>query len=279
MTLPMGLLALPTMLRNNYSPELATGVIAASGTLGQIIPPSIVIVLLGTLAGDLYSAAQESRAQLAGCTDALTYLGEPAVLSVGTLFQAALIPGILLAFLYGLYAFGYALFNPSKAPAVELGSTNSEVITRNEALTWFLGAPVALIFGLILLSGAGLIGNTRIGIVIQESFGVVAEFLSAAGGAEIVGVAVVFDGRGGVLFSDRHAADGIAMFRRCHWLMDISDRGWRKDHRSHDRGSDAVADGSSSSRDSCMAGHWFSDAATDPRRSTALAICGRGAEG
>ena len=90
---------------------------------------------------------------------------------------------------------------------------------------------------------------------------------------------LLFDGRGGVLFSDRHAADGIAMFRRCHWLMDISDRGWRKDHRSHDRGSDAVADGSSSSRDSCMAGHWFSDAATDPRRSTALAICGRGAEG
>ena len=63
----MGLLALPTMLRNNYSPELATGVIAASGTLGQIIPPSIVIVLLGTLAGDLYAAGQEARAQLVGC--------------------------------------------------------------------------------------------------------------------------------------------------------------------------------------------------------------------
>ena len=47
----MGLLSLPTMLRNNYSPEIATGVIAASGTLGQIIPPSIVIVLLGTLGG------------------------------------------------------------------------------------------------------------------------------------------------------------------------------------------------------------------------------------
>ena len=58
----MGLLALPTMLRNGYSPEIATGVIAASGTLGQIIPPSIVIVLLGTLAGDLYSRAQEARA-------------------------------------------------------------------------------------------------------------------------------------------------------------------------------------------------------------------------
>ncbi|NNE79077.1 MAG: TRAP transporter large permease subunit [Silicimonas sp.] len=155
----MGLLALPTMLRNNYSPELATGVIAASGTLGQIIPPSIVIVLLGTLAGDLYSAAQEERAQSVGCSDALTYLGEPAVVSVGTLFQAALLPGILLAFLYGLYAFGYALLNPSKAPAVQMGATNSEVITRNEALTWFLFAPIALIGGLVLLSSAGFVGN------------------------------------------------------------------------------------------------------------------------
>jgi TRAP-type mannitol/chloroaromatic compound transport system permease large subunit len=118
----MGLLALPTMLRNNYSPELATGVIAASGTLGQIIPPSIVIVLLGTLVGDLYATGQETRAQLAGCSDALTYLGEPAVLSVGTLFQAALLPGIFLAGLYAAYAFGFALVNPSKAPPVELAA-------------------------------------------------------------------------------------------------------------------------------------------------------------
>ena len=160
----MGLLALPTMLKNNYSPELATGVIAASGTLGQIIPPSIVIVLLGTLAGDLYSAAQEERAQLAGCSDALTYLGEPAVVSVGTLFQAALLPGIMLAVLYALYAFGFAMFNPSKAPAVELGSTNSEVITRGESLTWFLGVPAALIGGLIVLSSAGVIGNQNVAV-------------------------------------------------------------------------------------------------------------------
>ena len=132
----MGLLALPTMLRSGYSPELATGVIAASGTLGQIIPPSIVIVLLGTLAGDLYSAAQEARATAAGCSDALTFLGQPAVVSVGTLFQAALLPGILLAVLYALYAFCYALLNPEKAPAVELGTTSSEAITRREAFTW-----------------------------------------------------------------------------------------------------------------------------------------------
>jgi TRAP-type mannitol/chloroaromatic compound transport system permease large subunit len=155
----MGLLSLPTMLRNNYSPEIATGVIAASGTLGQIIPPSIVIVLLGTLAGDLYSTAQENRAQEAGCTDALTYLGEPAVVSVGTLFQAALLPGILLALLYALYAFGYALMNPSRAPAVEMGSTNAEPITRNEAFTWFLGVPVGLIAGMILLGQVNIIGS------------------------------------------------------------------------------------------------------------------------
>ncbi len=163
----MGLLSLPTMLRNNYSPELATGVIAASGTLGQIIPPSIVIVLLGTLAGDLYSAAQEARAQEVGCSDALTYLGEPAVVSVGTLFQAALLPGILLAVLYGLYAFGYALFNPSKAPAVELGSSNSEPVSKSEALTWFLFAPVGLIVGFILMINVGIFGSQN---VVVDSF-------------------------------------------------------------------------------------------------------------
>ena len=160
----MGLLALPTMLRNNYSPELATGVIAASGTLGQIIPPSIVIVLLGTLAGDLYSTAQETRAVDAGCTDALTYLGEPAVVSVGTLFQAALLPGIMLALLYALYAFGYALLNPDKAPAVAMAGGSSEAITRSEGLTWLLGAPVALIVGAVLLSSAGVIGSQNISV-------------------------------------------------------------------------------------------------------------------
>jgi len=155
----MGLLSLPTMLRNGYSPELSTGVIAASGTLGQIIPPSIVIVLLGTLAGDLYSTAQENRAVVAGCSDALTYLGEPAVISVGTLFQAAMLPGILLAILYALYAFGYALLNPSKAPAVELGSASKEPISRSEGFTWFLGLPIALIVGVVLLAQVGIVGS------------------------------------------------------------------------------------------------------------------------
>jgi len=167
----MGLLALPTMLRNNYSPELATGVIAASGTLGQIIPPSIVIVLLGTLAGDLYSTAQEARATAAGCSDALTYLGQPAVVSVGTLFQAALLPGILLALLYAGYAFVYALLNPGKAPAVELGSASKEPITRGEALGWFLAAPIGLIGGVILLSSVGIVGSQNITVSSYSSIG------------------------------------------------------------------------------------------------------------
>jgi len=164
----MGLLALPTMLKNGYSPELSTGVIAASGTLGQIIPPSIVIVLLGTLAGDLYSAAQEERAQLAGCSDALTYLGEPAVVSVGTLFQAAMLPGIMLAVLYAGYAFVFALLNPSKAPAVQFETSGTgETVTRNEAFTWFLAVPVGIIGLTIGLGQTGLLGNQTI---IVDSF-------------------------------------------------------------------------------------------------------------
>jgi len=158
----MGLLSLPTMLRNNYSPELATGVIAASGTLGQIIPPSIVIVLLGTLAGDLYSTAQEARAQSVGCSDALTYLGEAAVVSVGTLFQAAILPGVLLAVLYAAYAFGYAALNPHKAPPVMSERTGDEIITRGTALSWFLVIPGAMIGAVLLAMNLGLVGSQDI---------------------------------------------------------------------------------------------------------------------
>lgn len=168
----MGLLSLPTMLRAGYSPQLATGVIAASGTLGQIIPPSIVIVLLGTMAGDLYSAGQETRAQAAGCTDALTYLGKAAVISVGTLFQAAILPGILLAFLYAAYAFGFALLNPRQAPAVQLSAGRpGEVITRGDATRWFLYAPVVLIGGFLILSQANLIGPQGIVVSSQTDAG------------------------------------------------------------------------------------------------------------
>ncbi len=157
----MGLLALPTMLRNGYSPELSTGVISASGTLGQIIPPSIVIVLLGTLTGDIYSAAQEDRARNAGCTDALTYLGEPAVVSVGTLFQAALLPGIMLALLYAAFAFGFALLNPSKAPAIQSDYYGDEAYKsgRRELILWSVVLPLIAVLLFFLCLTFGIIGS------------------------------------------------------------------------------------------------------------------------
>ncbi|MFN6978045.1 MAG: TRAP transporter large permease subunit, partial [Gemmobacter sp.] len=172
----MGLITLPTMLRAGYSPQLATGVISASGTLGQIIPPSIVIVLLGTLAGDLYSSGQEIRAQAAGCGDALTFLGRAPVISVGTLFQAAILPGVLLAVLYAAYAFGFALVNPAQAPAVVLGrGADQEVITPAEARTWFLMVPTALIGAFILAMQWGGIGSQTITVSSFTEVGQVAE--------------------------------------------------------------------------------------------------------
>ena len=155
----MGLLSLPTMLRSRYSPELATGVISASGTLGQIIPPSIVIVLLGSLAGDLYATAQEERAIAAGCRDALTFLGQAAVVSVGTLFKAAIVPGLLLTLSYAVYVFCYALLRPEMAPAVTVpGRRQGADAPLHRRLFWLLAVPgllVALAGGLVATDLAG----------------------------------------------------------------------------------------------------------------------------
>ncbi len=215
----MGLLSLPTMLRNKYSPELATGVIAASGTLGQIIPPSIVIVLLGTLAGDLYSAAQETRAQAAGCTDALTYLGKPAVVSVGTLFQAALLPGIMLALLYAGYALFYAILNPEKAPPVHVGDAEgAEVVSRKEALTWFLFIPVAVIAGAILMGTFNIAGSQS---TIVDSYSDAGEVASLRTNVSAQCQASMIDLHGQVAWdaavaqtADINAAGGVAESRQ-----------------------------------------------------------------
>ena len=87
----MSLIALPLMLKHNYSPALASGSIAASGTLGQLIPPSIVLIILG----------------------------DQMHLSVGDLFRAAVVPGLLLIGLYILYILVVSYLNKELAPAIE----------------------------------------------------------------------------------------------------------------------------------------------------------------
>jgi len=105
----MGLLSLPTMLRRHYDPGVSTGIICAVGTLGQIIPPSIILVLLGDVLSTAYQQAQLDMG-----------IYSPDTVSVGDLFVGAIIPGLLLVLLYLLYQIGIALFRPHAVPAIPL---------------------------------------------------------------------------------------------------------------------------------------------------------------
>ena len=102
----MGLLSLPTMLKRGYSPEIAAGTICASGTLGQIIPPSIILVMLGDVMSSAYQRAQLAQGNFS-----------PDTVSVGDLFAGALIPGLLLVVLYVLWLVLTALVKPAAMPA------------------------------------------------------------------------------------------------------------------------------------------------------------------
>ncbi|ROZ86091.1 TRAP transporter large permease subunit [Pseudomonas neustonica] len=103
----LGLLALPTMLRRGYDPSIATGTLAATGTLGQIIPPSIILVLLGDVLSNAYQQAQ-------------TRMGifSPKTVTVSDLFIGSLLPGLILVGLYLLYLVGVAIWQPNKLPAL-----------------------------------------------------------------------------------------------------------------------------------------------------------------
>ncbi|OPX54286.1 TRAP transporter, DctM subunit [Oceanospirillum multiglobuliferum] len=103
----MGLISLPTMLKRGYSPSLATGAICATGTLGQIIPPSIALVLLGDVLSSAYQQAQLNMGVFS-----------PKTVSVGDLFVGAMIPGLLLVAAYIIYMAMVAWLKPSAAPAV-----------------------------------------------------------------------------------------------------------------------------------------------------------------
>lgn len=103
----MGLLSLPSMLKQGYSPALATGTICATGTLGQIIPPSIALVLLGDILSSAYQKAQLDMG-----------IFSPQSVSVGDLFVGALIPGLALVALYMLYLLIHATIKPESAPPI-----------------------------------------------------------------------------------------------------------------------------------------------------------------
>ena len=137
----MGLLSLPTMLRRGYSPEIATGTICASGTLGQIIPPSIILVMLGDVMTSAYQQAQIEMGVFS-----------PKTVSVGDLFAGALIPGLLLVILYIAYLLVAALIKPDLMPAREGHSDDQVSLTQ---IIRALLPPLTLIFAVL---GSILVG-------------------------------------------------------------------------------------------------------------------------
>ena len=131
----MGLLSLPTMLRNNYNPSIATGTICAAGTLGQIIPPSIALILLADVLSNAYQQAQLTMG-----------IFSPETISVGELFAGALLPGLALVGLYMIYLIGMAVIKPQKMPAIEHGA--GEGISLWELLG-LLAGPLLLILAVL----------------------------------------------------------------------------------------------------------------------------------
>lgn len=104
----MGILSLPSMLKAGYRPSLASGTICATGTLGQIIPPSICLILLGEVIGNAYQQAQLNAGAFA-----------PDFVSIGDLFAGAVAPGLLLVLAYAVYLVIVALLDPQSAPPLK----------------------------------------------------------------------------------------------------------------------------------------------------------------
>jgi tripartite ATP-independent transporter DctM subunit len=131
----MGLLSLPTMLKRNYDPALSSGIICASGTLGQIIPPSIILVLLGDVISTAYQQSQLDQG-----------IFSPSTVSVSDLFAGALIPGLLLVSLYILYIFFISIRSPERMPALQVTQSGSQLGWR---VLRALVPPISLIFAVL----------------------------------------------------------------------------------------------------------------------------------
>lgn len=137
----MGLISLPTMLKRGYAPTFATGTICATGTLGQIIPPSIALVLLGDVLSSAYQQAQLSQ-----------NIFNPRTISVGDLFIAAIIPGLLLVVFYLLYVFWCARFRPALVPP-------PQPLDEQVSLWKLLASLLPVVLLIVLLLGSILTGT------------------------------------------------------------------------------------------------------------------------
>ncbi|HFB98021.1 MAG TPA: TRAP transporter large permease subunit, partial [Bryobacterales bacterium] len=147
----MGLLSLPTMLRRGYNIPFSCGTICASGTLGQIIPPSIVLVLLGDQLSVAFQNAQYSMGNYA-----------PDTVSVNDLFAGALLPGLMLVGMYLIYQIAFAAVRPKEAPAIpadELIEGDRRAFYKQLAGTLF--APLILIIAVLGSILGGLASPTE----------------------------------------------------------------------------------------------------------------------
>lgn len=132
----MGLISLPAMMRAGYDPKLATGVICASGTLGQIIPPSTVLIFMADMLAGINSQVQMSKGNFA-----------PDPVSVGDLFAGAFIPGLLLVGLYLLWMIFKAITDPESCPATPVSDEERATLGR-DILTALL-PPLMLIIAVL----------------------------------------------------------------------------------------------------------------------------------
>ena len=147
----MGLLSLPTMLKKGYAASISCGTICAAGTLGQIIPPSIVLILLGDQISAAYQQAQLAKGNFA-----------PEAVSVTDLFMGALLPGLCLVFLYILWQIIYANIYPKNMPAIPKSERDmvNFVELRNRVIKVLI-PPLFLIFAVLGSILAGLATPTE----------------------------------------------------------------------------------------------------------------------
>ena len=132
----MGLISLPAMLRAGYDPKLATGVICASGTLGQIIPPSTVLIFMGDMLAGINAQVQMEKGNFA-----------PEPVSVGALFAGALLPGMMLVGLYLCWVIYKAITDPASAPATPVPEDEKKHLAREVMVA--LVPPLLLIIAVL----------------------------------------------------------------------------------------------------------------------------------